>query len=235
MINRDSTLYQIDNAIGELHYQILRVIDESTWKTSEQFISTTHSSLSDIRREFENRYGKFQYPSLVVVREPQLTTQAHNSINQETLTIQQGNQIYEVRPITVGYTLTIIDYRKKYIDEYYELLMMNLYKYSPRINVKVQVGTQENTEGVTEPVIVNNLTSISYDVDRVRINTVPSYDDKTTGQGQVYALTIPLNVDTQLIGNYYESKLIHQLIVNYEGMDSDPFKETDTIPTVPKT
>lgn len=231
MLNRDSTLYQLDNAMAELHYAIMVACDSNSWNNPNQFMVGVSRSLADIRREFENRGQKFNYPSLSVFRDPTFDIQSDNNINNKPHTIQQYNNIIEVRPITLRYAAIIIDSRKKYIDEYYELLVMNLYKYSPRINVRCKIGI--DSEG--NDFIVNNLASVSYDIDSINISAIPSYDDKTTGTGQIYALTVPFNVDTQLVGNYQESKLIHQMIVNYVEMDNENgFKEVDQFSTVPK-
>lgn len=228
MIDRDSTLYQLDNAVAEFHYAVLKTMDPNSWKSPKQFMVYTHSSLADIRREFENRYGKFNYPSMVIVRDGTVKFQADNNINTDTGMILQDNMQYDVRPITVGYTCVIIDSRKKYIDEYYELFMMEVKKYSPRIDVLVEVGKQDD-----KPVVVHNLTSISYEAYRLSVESVPSYDEKTSGNGQIYTLKIPFDVDSQLIGNYQESKLIRNLIVNYVSMNNNFKTEVDNIPTTP--
>lgn len=231
MLNRDSTLYQLDNAMAELHYAIMVACDAESWINPNQFMVGVSRSLVDIRREFENRGQEFQYPSLSVFRDPTLNIQSDNNMNVKPHTVEQNNNIIDVRPITLKYVAIIIDYRKKYIDEYYELLVMNLYKYSPRIDVKCKIGIDANGDDF----IFHNLASVSYDIDNINISAIPSYDDKTTGNGQIYALTVPFNVDTQLVGNYQESKLIHQMIVNYVEMDNENgFKEVDQFSTVPK-
>lgn len=234
MKDRNSTLYCLDNAMTELHFAMMKAIDSESFVDNSQFMLTTTQSIADVRREFENRYGKFKYPSLFVTRSPTLRMQPHNNMNIENLEIIQGDNKYEVRPITLTYTASIVDYRKKYIDEYYEAVILSLHKFAPRVDVQCKVGVDE--EGMD--IIVHNLTSINYDITSIMVSTIPSYDDKTNNAGQVYVLNIPFTVDTQLIGNYQESKLIHQMVVNYESMINKDgkvdFQEVDQFSTVPK-
>ena len=225
----NSTLYQLDNAMAELHFAMFKALDSTSWIDNNQFMISTNSSIVDFRREFENRYGKFQYPSLVVNRSYRLEVQPHNNMNVENLYIVQDDLQIKVRPVTINYTCSIIDSRRQYIDEYYESALLNLYKYAPRVDVKCKVGIKDKKE-----VIVHNLASIVYDIDQINISTTPSYDDKTNNTGQVYVLSIPFTVDTQLLGDYQESKLIHEMIVNYVDMRTDELIESDQFTTVPK-
>lgn len=231
MRNRKSTLYQMDNAMAELHFAMLQAMDNVSFNNPDQFIVAVNSSMVDIRREFENRYGKFQYPSMAIIRHTDMNIQPHNNINNDILEIHQDNQRIEVRPVTLQYDCMVIDYRKQYIDEYYELAVMNLHKYAPRIDVQCSIGIKEDGEDF----LVHNLTSVSYDTTRINIDMIPSYDDKVNNTGQIYVLRIPFTVDTQLLGSYQESKLIKQMIVNYTSMVyGQDFLESDTFSTVPK-
>ena len=114
-------------------------------------LGTAHGSnvsgkCSPDKRLMENRGQEFKYPSLSVFRDPTFDIQSDNNMNVKPHTVEQDNNIIEVRPITLRYAAIIIDYRKKYIDEYYELLVMNLHKYSPRIDVKCKIEIDETDE-----------------------------------------------------------------------------------------
>lgn len=232
-MNRDSTLYQLDNAMAEFHYLMLQKMDPVSWVNTNQFMSYTTSSLSDVRREMENRYGDFVYPSMIMVRSPNLMFQSDTNVNNGTLRILQNNHNYDVRPVVIRYNMTIIDSRRRYIDEYYEMLLLNLHKYAPVLDIKIKVGTHKNEEtGKVEDVIVHNKTQLEYDASSMTISIQPSYDDKTAGNGQIYMLTVPFEINTQLIGDYVDSKLIYELIANYQGCFVGDFHEVDVIPTV---
>lgn len=230
MDSRNSTLYQIDNAMAELHFAMFKAIDPTSWIDTNQFIVSTNHSTVDIRREFENRYGKFNYPSMVITRNPRFSLQSHNNMNVQQQYIVQDDYKISVRPITLEYSCSIYDYRRQYIDEYYEFAVMELYKYAPRIDVKCKIGVDESNKDF----VAHNLTSVSYDIESINIDAQPNYDDKTNNTGQIYVLNIPFTVDTQLLGNYQKSKLIHRMIVNYIEMKDGGFKETDEFSTVPK-
>lgn len=219
---RDSSLYQIDNGIAQLHYLIMKKLDPDAWLSPKQFRVSTVSDLTSLRLEFERANKKFTYPALACIRSNTINLRSNNNINNEPLIVRVNEHVYQVRPVILNYTIVILDYRKKFIDDYTEKLSFGLQGISPLVKMKIITNKETNDT-------FDDIVQIIYDQSKFNVSTIPSYQDKTAGTGQIYALQFDCTVETQLIGDTSIAKLIKQIIVNYGDLSNKEIFDVDTI------
>jgi hypothetical protein len=213
MASRESTLWEIDNALHAVALSLLVVADPSAWSRSSQIVFDLDGDDDLIFREYARRQGlnnqiesgedpkgdpkQIRLPIAGLIREDAEVTQGRTEILQEWNTA--ADQSVRVQRVTLRYRLKLYYSR---VDESESILNQLLL---------LTMREKLTFDFYSEILGTSNQVSISCKVPTY--GRIPSLSDRFSGAGRLLCIELPLEV-TSLLGSREDSSRIEEIFLS---------------------